>query len=195
MYMNSDYFSHPVPQDCKKEPLIDNLVFCPYDPAVSITDPLARYLAGEIEHVFMASIGVGSPELTTYLARLALEFSYASRLWSIQDDRGNPVTDIDRIYKAVLFSNPESTPAKRFQYAGDLGMFVGGFYPNMLKPAYESPRFVDVIESSKRAYYVASGFAQGEEAQVFRGLSEDFELICYGLSLVSKDIGIPSSKM
>jgi hypothetical protein len=75
------------------------------------------------------------------------------------------------------------------RHIGDFTLFWTGVYPDALKRMRRQTRdaFIDYCEQGKRAYYIASTFADEpyqEEAKVLRRLSDRFELCAYGLGRV-----------
>ncbi|MFM7148873.1 MAG: hypothetical protein ACKO23_03425, partial [Gemmataceae bacterium] len=79
------------------------------------------------------------------------------------------------------------------RHIGDFTLFWTGIYPETLRKlrsAVSRDCFIDYCEQGKRSYYIASQFDEEpyqEEAPVLRRLSEDFELVAYGLNEVRRE--------
>jgi hypothetical protein len=79
------------------------------------------------------------------------------------------------------------------RHIGDFTLFWTGVYPealNRLQSVMTKDHFIDYCEQGKRAYYIASTFADDpyrDEAPVLRRLSDEFELCAYGLSQVRRE--------
>jgi hypothetical protein len=59
-----------------------------------------------------------------------------------------------------------------------------------MRRAHLKDHFIDYCTQGKRSYYIASTFADEpyrEEAPVLRRLSDQFELVAYGLNQVRKE--------
>ena len=79
------------------------------------------------------------------------------------------------------------------RHIGDYTLFWTGLYPEALKrlrSVLRKDHFIDYCEQGKRSYYIASTFEDDrfrDEAAVLRRLSEEFELVAYGLNQVRRE--------
>jgi len=81
------------------------------------------------------------------------------------------------------------------KHIGDYTLFLTGLFPEYVARIHRQKTrldgFVDFLKAGKESYSVVAAFNQLEfanEAQLFRRLSENFELCVFGLNLVKQDL-------
>jgi hypothetical protein len=155
--------------------------------------PLRRLFAGFTEHTFFA-LGVGDPRLVDYLAELLARFIHVDALYRLRNARGRRLEEVaDMILEAQTLPPTGRTRREVHRHIGDFTLFWTGVYPEALErlqSALRKDHFIDYCEQGKRAYYIASTFAEApyqNEAPVLRRLSEEFELCAYGLNQVRRE--------
>src|SRR5439155_27332708 len=110
------------------------------------------------------------------------------RLRSVRGRRREEV--VDMVIEAEALPAEGRTRREFHRHIGDFTLFWTGVYPEALRhlrSVLSKDHFVDYCEQGKRGYYFASTFAgepYREEAPVLRRLSEEFELVAYGLNQV-----------
>jgi hypothetical protein len=156
--------------------------------------PLRRLFAGLTEHTFMAALGLADPPLTDYLSELLSRFIHVDAVFRLRDARGRRLEEVAEMMIEAEAMPPEGrTRREVHRHIGDFTLFWTGVYPEALKrlqSVMTKDHFIDYCEQGKRAYYIASTFADDpyrDEAPVLRRLSEEFELCAYGLSQVRRE--------
>lgn len=155
--------------------------------------PLRRLFAGLTEHAFVTTLGLGDPPLVDYLALLLARFLHVERIYRLKDTQGRRLEQVaDMMLEAQAL--PEG-PTRReiHRHIGDFTLFWTGVFPEALQRMHSlhlKDHFIDYCEQGKRSYYIASTFEDEpyrEEAPVLRRLSDQFELMAYGLNQVRKE--------
>jgi hypothetical protein len=151
--------------------------------------PLHRLFRGLAESTFLSELGIGDPRLVGYVADLLVRFVPNSEIWRIRDANG---TRVNRVAAMVAEAESAADQERRrecHQHVGDFTLFWTGVYPESLPKlqAVSSPdHLVDFQEQGKRSYYLASTLV-GEQSDVLRRLSKEFELCAFGLSRVRRE--------
>jgi len=153
--------------------------------------PIRRLFSGLTEHTFMTALGVADPPLTDYLSALLARFIHVDAIYRLRDGAGRRLEEVAEMVLEAEGMPPEGrTRREVHRHIGDFTLFWTGVYPEALRrlrSALSRDRFVDYCAQGKKSYYIASTFEDDpyrEEAPVLRRLSEDFELVAYGLSHV-----------
>jgi hypothetical protein len=155
--------------------------------------PLRRLFAGFTEHTFF-TLGVGDPRLVDYLAELLARFIHVDALYRLRNAKGRRLEEVaDMMLEAQSLPPEGRTRREVHRHIGDFTLFWTGVYPEALErlqSALRKDHFIDYCEQGKRAYYIASTFADEpyqDKAPVLRRLSEEFELCAYGLNQVRRE--------
>ncbi|MFM7148532.1 MAG: hypothetical protein ACKO23_01695 [Gemmataceae bacterium] len=156
--------------------------------------PLRRLFSGITENTFVSALGLADPRLTDYLSELLSRFISMDAIFRIRDLEGKPMEEVASMVIEAEGIPPEGrTHREVHRHIGDFTLFWTGIYPETLRKlrsAFSRDCFIDYCEQGKRSYYIASRFEDEpyqEEAPVLRRLSEDFELVAYGLNEVRRE--------
>ena len=153
------------------------------------THPLHRLFRGLTETTFLDELGIGDPGLVGYVAGLLARFVPSDAIWSIRDGQGRRLDQIARMVAEAEGSPDDDRRRECHRHVGDFTLFWTGVYPEAL-PRLRSPDSPDCLvsfqEQGKRSYYLASTY-RGDEAQVLRRLSDEFEICAFGLSRVRRE--------
>jgi len=151
--------------------------------------PLHRLFRGLTEATFLTELGIGDPGLVGYVADLLARFVPSQDVWKIRDADGARLT---RVAAMVAEAESAHDPDRRrecHQHVGDFTLFWTGVYPEAvpkLRAADSADHLVDFMEQGKRSYYLASTLT-GDQSDVLRRLSVEFDLCAFGLSRVRRE--------
>ncbi len=166
--------------------------------------PLEPFFQQVVRNSYEGKLGLHDPDLTAYVARILCEFSQADKLYSIRDANGRPIEQLEEMERAA---DPINGSAASFdveralrKYIGDYSLFVAGMYPEATgssrrhRRRYPSryPSIDGLIRAGKQSYFIVSQFNLFEyelEAPLFARLSNSFEHLLLGLTLVREDLG------
>jgi len=166
--------------------------------------PLEPFFQQIVRNNYEGKLGLHDPDLTAYVARLLCEFSESDKLYSMRDAAGHPIEEIEEMERAAdpILGTAASFDAERTlrKYIGDYSLFVAGMYPEATgssrhhRRSYPSrhPSIEELIRAGKESYYIVSQFNLFEyeqEAPLFARLSNSFERLLLGLTLVREDLG------
>jgi hypothetical protein len=156
--------------------------------------PLRRMFAGITEHAFFDSLGVADPPLVDYISDLLARFIHVDSIFRLRDCDGRPLDDLVTMAMEAEGLPPTGRTRREYhRHVGDFALYWSGLFPeavgrfHMVKVKDE---LVNFTRLGKRAYRAASELdpdANGERPQLFRRLSDDFELCALGLHEVRKD--------
>jgi len=162
--------------------------------------PLEPFFQQAVRNSYEGKLGLHDPDLTVYIARLLCEFSEADKLYSIRDEAGRPIEELEEMERAAdpVLGTAVSFDAERTvrKPIGDFSLFPAGMYPEVtgssrrLRRHY--PSLKDLIRAGKESYFIVSQFNLFEyeqEALLFARLSDGFERCVLGLSLVREELG------
>jgi hypothetical protein len=156
--------------------------------------PLRRMFAGLAEHAFFSHLGVADPPLTDYLSSLLIRFLRFDAIYRLRNEAGKPITEL-----AEMVLEAEQLPAGRtrrdyYRHIGDFTLFWTGVYPeslDRLRSRMCRDAMVSYTAQGKRGYLITSRMEEQEhhdaEADLFRRLSEQFELCAVGLRKVREE--------
>jgi len=156
--------------------------------------PLRRMFAGITEHAFVASLGVADPPLVDYVTDLLARFVHIDSIFRLRDAEGNRLDDL--VSMAMEAEGLPATGRTRREYhrhIGDFALYWSGLFPEAVsrfKFIRVKDQIVNFTRLGKRAYRAASDLdpeTDGEQPQLFRRLSDEFELCALGLHEVRKD--------
>ena len=153
--------------------------------------PLRRLFAALTEQTFLTTLGVGDPPLIDYLSTLLARFIHLDAIYRLRNAQGKRLEEVvDMVFEAEALPPEGRTRREVYRHIGDVTLFWTGVFPESLQRIRLSlgkDQFIDYCEQGKRSYYLASTFEgeqYQEEAPVLRRLSEEFELVAYGLNQV-----------
>jgi hypothetical protein len=156
--------------------------------------PLRRLFSGLTEHTFLTTLGLADPPLTDYLSEMLSRFVSMNALFRLRDAQGRRLEEVaEMMIEAEALPHEGRTRREVHRHIGDFTLFWTGVYPEALKKlrnALSKDSFIDYCEQGKRSYYIASTFASEpfqEQAPVLRRLSEEFELVAWGLTQVRRE--------
>jgi hypothetical protein len=156
--------------------------------------PIRRLFAGLTEQTFLTSLGVADPPLVDYLSLLLSRFIHVDAIFRLRNTQGKRLEEVaDMMLEAEALPAEGRTTREFHRHIGDFTLFWTGVYPEALsrkRSALSKDYFIDYCEQGKRAYYIASTFADDpyrDEAPVLRRLSTEFELCAYGLNQVRRE--------
>lgn len=158
-------------------------------PLVTSEDSLRRLFSALTEHTFQVDMGVADPVLTDYLAEMLMRFTRSADIYRFRDVEGRRLVDV-----ADMLSEAGQRVAKPqrelYRHIGDYTLFWSGVFPealSRLQSADSRDHLIDYEKQGRESYFIASKFEDdpyGEEAPVLRRLSQDYELVCFGLNRV-----------
>ncbi len=162
--------------------------------------PLEPFFRQIVRNSYEGKLGLHDPDLSVYVARILCEFSQADKLYSIRDAAGRPV---ERLQEMELAADPINGSAASFdaeralrKYIGDYSLFVAGMYPEATDSSRRArrnhPSIEELIRAGKESYFIVSQFNLFEyeqEAPLFARLSDSFERLLLGLTLVREELG------
>lgn len=152
--------------------------------------PLRRLFAGLTEHAFLTSLGLADPPLIDYVSDLLARFVHIDGIFRLRDAHGQPLDDL-----VAMAMEAEGMPVggrtrrEYHRHVGDFALYWSGLFPESAG-RFHATRCKDALVNftylGKRAYRAASEF-DGDRPQLFRRLSDEFELCALGLHEVRKD--------
>jgi len=162
--------------------------------------PLEPFFQQIVRNSYEGKLGLHDPDLTAYVARILCEFSQSDKLYSIRDEAGRPIQQLDEMERAAdpVLGTATSFDAERAlrKYIGDYSLFVAGMYPEATgssrRHCSRNPSIEELIRAGKQSYFIVSQFNLFEyeqEAPLFARLSSSFERLLLGLTLVREDLG------
>ncbi len=162
--------------------------------------PLEPFFQQIVRNTYEGKLGLHDPDLTAYVARILCEFSEADKLYSIRDAKGRPIEQLEEMERAAdpIHGSAASFDAERAlrKYIGDYALFVAGMYPEVTGSSCRlrrhQPSIEELIRAGKQSYFIVSQFNLFEyeqEAPLFARLSDSFERLLLGLTLVREDLG------
>jgi len=162
--------------------------------------PLEPFFRQAVRNSYEGKLGLHDPDLTVYIARLLCEFSEADKLYSIRDEAGRPIEELEEMERAAdpVLGTAASFDDERSlrKHIGDFSLFVAGMYPEVTGSSrrlrHHYPSLKDLIRAGKESYFIVSQFNLFEyeqEALLFARLSDGFERCVLGLSLVREELG------
>jgi hypothetical protein len=162
--------------------------------------PLEPFFQQIVRNTYEGKLGLHDPDLTVYIARMLCEFSQADKLYSMRDSKGRPIEQLEEMERAAdpIHGSAASFDAERAlrKYIGDYALFVAGMYPQASsasrRPRRHQPSIAELIRAGKESYFIVSQFNLFEyeqEAPLFARLSDSFERLLLGLTLVREDLG------
>lgn len=161
---------------------------------VSGDHPLRAYFVDAVHDSLNHRLGMRDSEaVESYLAEMLVRFLHLDAIYGVRDAAGRPVTEVAEMVAegdVRLRANSFAREREVHRQIGDFLLFWSGLFPEYLERLRKSgakDALLDPIGQGRMSYYVASTFDHdpyGEEAAIFRRLSDDFEDYRYGLSLV-----------
>lgn len=162
--------------------------------SISPDHPLRRLFAGLTEQTFLTLLGIGDPRLVDYLSELLSRFVHVNAIFRLRNTQGRRLEEVaDMMIEAEALPPEGRTRREVYRHIGDFTLFWTGVYPEALARMQSvlcKDHVVDYTQQGKRSYYLASRFDEGtyrDEAPVLRRLSDEFELVAYGLNHVRKE--------
>jgi len=162
--------------------------------------PLEPFFLQAVRNSYEGKLGLHDPDVTSYVAHLLCEFCDADKLYSMRDQTGRPIEELEEM---VLAADPINGSAASFdqeralrKHIGDYSLFVAGMYPEVTgsnrRVRKHYPSLEDLIRAGKESYFIVSQFNLFEyehEAPLFARLSDRFERWLLGLTLVRDELG------
>jgi hypothetical protein len=151
---------------------------------------LRRFFAGLTEYAFHTRLGVADPPLVDYLSELLVRFVRNDELYPVRSLRGERLMQVsDMLAEAEQRAGTARQQVHR--HIGDFTLFWTGVYPEVADGfrRHGKDAFLNYQEQGKRAYWIASTIPASDveaPAEVFKRLSEQFDLCVYGLSEVRR---------
>jgi hypothetical protein len=156
--------------------------------------PIRAYFATALHEALHERLGLrDGDDVEEYLSDMLVEFLHYDNLYGICDAAGRPVESVaDMVTEGDVRLNADSFDRERevHRHIGDFLLFWSGLFPEFmkqLKAPGTKDMLLDPVRQGQFSYYVVSTFDHdpyGEEAEIFRRLSEGFLEYQYGLSLV-----------
>ncbi len=163
----------------------------PYD------HPLRRLFRSVVLRRAGGELGLADSALLGYLADLLTRFVHVDELYRIRDAIGQPLDDVGEM---LLESDPRSRASSFVRerevrrHIGDFTLFFLGLFPEWVR-AHATTRlpdvYVDWSRTGRASYRIVSSFTVppfADEAPLYRGLAEQFELCVLALDRVGQDL-------
>lgn len=156
------------------------------------TNPLNRVFREALHASLFDTLGLRDEAVERYVEGLLVEFIHFDGIYKIRDAEGNRVTSVSgMVEEGDVRLKAESFGRERevHKHVGDFLLFWSGMFPEQLRHLPAPDRVIDCEKQGKFSYYVVSTFEHPpyeQDAPVFRRLSEEFELVREGLSLVRR---------
>jgi hypothetical protein len=162
--------------------------------------PLEPFFQQAVRNSYEGKLGLRDPDVTGYVARLLCEFCEADKLFSLRDETGHPVEELEEMVRAAdpVHGSAASFDAERAfrKHIGDYALFVAGMYPEAAgsnrRMRLRYPSLGELIRAGKESYFIVSQFnifEYAQEAPLFARLSDRFERCILGLTLVREELG------
>lgn len=153
--------------------------------------PLRRLFAGLTEHAFFSHLGVADPPLTDYLSSLLSRFVHLDAVHRLPGSDGRPLTELVGMVLEADQLPAGRTQGEFYRHVGDFALFWTGVYPEALNRGRSTrDALVNYTVQGKRGYLMTSRIAADrapDEAELFRRLSEQFEVCAVGLREVRRE--------
>jgi hypothetical protein len=156
--------------------------------------PIRVYFADALHRSLVERLGMREVEdVEAYLTELLVTFLHEDRIYAIRDTHGRRVQSVaEMIVEGDVRLNADSFDRERevHRHIGDFLLFWSGIFPEFLhqiKAGNSKDSLVDLVRQGQFSYRVVSSFEHdpyGQEAPVFKKLSEEFEMFRTGLGLV-----------
>jgi hypothetical protein len=158
--------------------------------------PLRRLFAGLAEHAFFSHLGVADPPLIDYLSGLLTRFVHNDDVYRLRGAAGRPLTElVEMVTEAERLPEGGRTRGDYYRHIGDFALFWTGVYPEAVERMRTrgcKDAFVSYTAQGKRGYLLTSRMEEeqhrGAEADLFRRLSEQFEVCAVGLRKVREEL-------
>ncbi len=161
--------------------------------------PLEPFFQQAVRNSYEGKLGLHDPGVTGYVAHLLCEFSASENLYSMRDEAGRPIEELEEMMRAA---DPVLGAASSFdeeralrKHIGDYALFVAGMYPEAAGSSHRLrrryPSLGELIRVGKESYYIVSQFDLFEyeqEAALFARLADRFEHCILGLTLVREEL-------
>lgn len=151
---------------------------------------IGKLFAGLTEHTFISELGMTDTRLIDYVTELLTRFVHRDAIYALKDPAERRLVDLaEMLMEAERSENRGEARREIFRHIGDFALFWTGVYPEALKQrSAQRDALLNYYEQGKKSYYIASTYSdtpkQAEQAPVLRRLSDDFELLAYGLGKV-----------
>ena len=173
----------------------ENFAFPEPDP-VPDAHPLRTLFQQMVADAFQNTIGLTQRSVSVYLGDLLTEFAHQDNLYRVRSIQGQQLRSVvEMLMEADSADSSAAFDRERrvHKHIGDFTLFWAGIYPDALRQLRAQGRadhLIDYVRQGKQSYRIVSTFQQGryaEDAELFRHLSEEFELCLYGLGLVRRE--------
>jgi len=122
-------------------------------------------------------------------------FVHTDAVYRIRNESGQPLTElVDMVVQAEQLPPGGRTRREYYRHIGDFALFWTGVFPETLNRTHGRHRkdhLVDYTVQGKRGYLLTSRFDEEHhrdgDAELFRRLSDQFELCAVGLRKVREE--------
>lgn len=162
------------------------------EPRKEGTHPIHAVFREALQASLKDTLGMNDAAIERYLESMLVEFMHFDGIYRLRDATGRRVRSVtEMVAEGDVRLNATSFDRERevHKHLGDFLLFWSGMFPEELKNLPLPDRVIDCEKQGKFSYYVVSTFDHkpyDEEAPVFKRLSEEFELLREGLSLVRR---------
>jgi hypothetical protein len=165
-------------------------------PSITLDNPLRVLFHQLVERAFADTLGWAQAGVNDYLANLLTDFAHRDDVYRIQDMQGTRLQSVvEMLMEAETHALEPTYDRERtvHKHIGDFTLFWTGLYPEALRKMRGQGRadhLINYVRQGKQSYYIVSTFQHGpyaEDADLFRELSDRFELCLFGLSLVRRE--------
>jgi hypothetical protein len=152
--------------------------------------------AGLAEHAFFSQLGVADPPLIDYLSGLLARFIHHDDVYRLRGASGRPLTELtEMVIEAERLPPGGITRRDYYRHIGDFALFWTGLFPEALERLRSrmcKDAMVSYTAQGKRGYLITSRMEEEQhhdaEAELFRRLSEQFEVCAVGLRKVREEL-------
>ena len=155
--------------------------------------PMRDFFAGVAEYAFQTRIGIADPPLIDYITDLLTRFIRSDTLYKVRNLEGRRLGEVGQML-AEAEARVGDARREVHRHIGDFALFWTGVYPEAverLRRRHCKDAIVSYTVQGKRGYLITSRLEEeqrhDEEADLFRRLSEQFELCAVGLRKVREE--------
>jgi hypothetical protein len=190
VYMNKDDSPQPGPERRPSHPELNT------GTGTQREELIKRFFRGQVENTFEARMGVVDPPLVDHVSAILAEFVRTDNMYALRSVRGQRLTTVTDMLEEAR-QREGVAKAKVHLHIGKLTLFLEGYLPETAEFIRKTTKdyLIDYKQQGKRSYWIASTLPTSDvdphsnvDPEVLKGLSNQYELCCYGLGEVRKGI-------
>jgi len=161
--------------------------------------PLRTFFTHVTEHTFYEQLGWPNESVIRYVASLLTDFADVDCLYEVSDHRGRRRTLLSEMLLDAEDPTNGIRERDRHRHIGDFTLFMMGLFPehlsrlNVQRVIFSGDALLDYVKVGKRSYRIVAecpweDSEPGHSPELFRALSEEFELCVAGLGGVRENL-------